>query len=110
VLDARDYLLPRYCPFQPLLILCLFPKPLYGYPESLQHLKKQTLSIFYKYAIYKAFETLPERQKGLEAAKLLWHYVTYDCSRHRLIRYKLSLLSKVLAKILLPSHQPLLDW
>jgi len=31
VLDARDYLLPRYCPFQPLLILCLFPKPLYGY-------------------------------------------------------------------------------
>jgi len=79
-------------------------------PESLQHLKKQTLSIFYKYAIYKAFETLPERQKGLEAAKLLWHYVTYDCSRHRLIRYKLSLLSKVLAKILLPSHQPLLDW
>ena len=31
MLDARDYLLPRYCPFQPLLILCLFPKPLYGY-------------------------------------------------------------------------------
>jgi len=35
VLDARDYLLPRYCPFQPLLILCLFPKPLYGYLATL---------------------------------------------------------------------------
>jgi len=35
VLDARDYLLPRYCPFQPLLILCLFPKPLYGYAQGL---------------------------------------------------------------------------
>ncbi len=36
MLNARDYLLPRYYPFQPLLILWLFPKPLYGYKKVIQ--------------------------------------------------------------------------
>ena len=79
-------------------------------PESLQHLRKKTLSIFYKYAIYKSFQVFPGRQKGLKAANLLWHYIINDCSRHRMVRYKLSLLSKIVATILIPSHQPQLDW
>ncbi len=79
-------------------------------PESLQYLKKQSLAIFYKYVIYKTFEGIPGRQKGLKAAILLWHYIRNDCSRLRRVRLKLSLLSKVVATILLPSHQPQLDW
>ena len=79
-------------------------------PESLQELKKESLSIFYKYVIYQAFDSFPGRQKGLKAASRLWRYIRNDCSRHRMIRFKLSLLSKVVASIVLPSHQPQQDW
>ena len=74
-------------------------------PESLQHLKKETLGFLYKYLIYKTFEDIPKQQKGLKAIQLLWRYIRNDRSRHRLVRFKLSLLSKVVATILLPSHQ-----
>jgi len=79
-------------------------------PSSLQYRKKETLGFLYKYLIFKAFEGPSKRYKGLKAAKLLWHYITNDCSRYRLLRLKLSLLSKVVATILLPSHQPQIEW
>jgi glycosyltransferase involved in cell wall biosynthesis len=79
-------------------------------PASLQHRKKETLGFLYKYLIFKAFEGSPARHKSLQAVKLLWHYITNDCSRYRLVRLKLSLLSKVVATILLPSHQPQIEW
>ena len=79
-------------------------------PESLQHLKKETLGFLYKYLINKAFEVLPGRQKGRQAVQLLWRYIINDCSRHRLVRFKLSLLSKVVATILLPFHQAQTEW
>jgi glycosyltransferase involved in cell wall biosynthesis len=76
-------------------------------PASLQHLKKETFAFFYNYLISKALEGPPGRQKALKAAKLLWHYITNDCSRLRLFRFKLSLLSKVVAAFLPPLHQEL---
>jgi len=79
-------------------------------PASLQHLKKETLGFLYNYLLSKTLEGPPGRQKGLQAAKLLWNYVTNGCSRHRLLRFKLSLLSKVMATLLLPARQPQLDW
>ena len=75
-------------------------------PESLQHLKKECLGFLYQYLIYKALEGSPGRQKGLKAAKLLWHYIKNASSRHRLLRLKLSLLLKIMVAILLP-HRPL---
>ena len=78
--------------------------------DSLQHLKKETLGFLYKSLIYKALEGPPGQRKGLKAANLLWRYIINDCSRHRLVRFKLSLLSKVMATMLLPSHQPQLYW
>ncbi len=79
-------------------------------PESLQHLKNQALEIFYKYVIYRAFEVFPGRQKGWKAANLLWHYLKSDRTRHRRLRSKLSLLSKILTTILRPAHQPQMEW
>jgi hypothetical protein len=75
-------------------------------PESLQHLKKECFGFLYQYLIYKALEGSPGRQKGLKAAKLLWHYIKNAPSRHRLLRLKLSLLLKIMVAILLP-HRPL---
>jgi len=68
-------------------------------PTSLQHLKKQTLVFFYNYLISKALEGSPEHHKGLKAAELFWNYVTNDRPQYRLVRFKLSLLSKVVATI-----------
>jgi hypothetical protein len=75
-------------------------------PESLQYLKKECFGFLYQYLIYKALEVSPGRQRGLKAAKLLWHYIKNSPSRHRLLRLKLSLLLKIMVAILLP-HRPL---
>jgi len=66
-------------------------------PASLQHLKPETLGFLYNYLLSKVLEGPPGRQKVLTAARLFWHYFTNDCSRYRLVRFKLSLLSKVVA-------------
>ena len=79
-------------------------------PDSLQHLKKQSFAFLYKFLLFKAFQGSPGRQKGLKAANVLWRYIRNDPSRHRLVRLKLTLLSKVVATILLPSHQAQIKW
>ncbi len=66
-------------------------------PASLQHLKPETLGFLYNYLLSKVLEGPPGRQKVLTAARLFWHYFTNDCSRYRLVRFKLLLLSKVVA-------------
>ena len=82
----------------------------YSYaPDSLQPAKKESLSNLYKYLIYKVFEQTTGREKGFKAAKLLWRYLKNDAARHRLIRFKFSLLSRVVATILIPAYQPKLD-
>lgn len=78
--------------------------------NSLQPGKKQSLINLYRYLIYKVFEERTGREKGFKAAKLLLLYLKNDSDRQRLIRSKFSLLSKVVATIVMPSHQPKLDW
>ncbi|WP_009632266.1 glycosyltransferase [Synechocystis sp. PCC 7509] len=78
--------------------------------KFLQPAKKESLSNLYKYLIYKVFEEPTGRGKGFKAAKLLWLYLKKDKARHRLIRSKFSLLSKVVATIVIPNYQPKLDW
>jgi glycosyltransferase involved in cell wall biosynthesis len=49
-------------------------------PESLQHLKRQSLGNRYKYLTFKAIEEPPERKKALAAIRFLWHSVRNDPS------------------------------
>lgn len=79
-------------------------------PKHLQPLKKESLTTLYQYLIYKVFEESIGRQKGIKAGKLLWSYIKNDTSKYWQIRFKFSLLSKVIATILIPTYQPKLSW
>lgn len=74
-------------------------------PESLQHLKKHSLTNLYIYLTRKALEGSPGREKGLKAARFFWHYFKNDPSRFQKMRFKLSLLSKIVSATLLPPRQ-----
>ena len=57
-------------------------------PDSLQHLKRQTLAQLYKYLIFKALEGPPGKEKGWVAGKCLWRAVQYNPSllkQHKVI-------------------------
>jgi glycosyltransferase involved in cell wall biosynthesis len=73
-------------------------------PKSLQHLKQGSLANIYKGLTFKALEGPPERQRGLTAARLLWHCVRNDLTllRSRII---LKILFKIAAMTLLPPQQ-----
>jgi glycosyltransferase involved in cell wall biosynthesis len=73
-------------------------------PESLQHLKKPSLANIYKGLTFKTLEGPPERQRGLTAARLLWHCVQNDPGLLR-SRVILKVLFKIAAMTLLPSQQ-----
>jgi glycosyltransferase involved in cell wall biosynthesis len=49
-------------------------------PQSLQHLKRQSLGNRYKYLTFKAIEGHPERKKGLVAIRFLWNSIRNDPS------------------------------
>jgi len=63
-------------------------------PESLQHLKRQSLGNRYKYLTFKALEGTPDRKKGLVSARFLWHAISNDPA---LLRTKV--IGKVLFKM-----------
>ena len=65
-------------------------------PESLQHLKKQSLANLYKYLTSKALEGAPEQRRGLVAARFFWHFIIND-----LDLLKKQIAWKVLLKIVL---------
>ena len=48
--------------------------------ESLQHLRKYTLALLYKYLMFKAIEAPADRQKSCTAALFFWKCVKYDLS------------------------------
>ena len=79
-------------------------------PKPLQPLKSESLTALYQYLIYKVLEESRGRQAGIKAGKLLWSYVKNDSSKYRQIRFKFSLLSKVVGTILIPAYQPKLNW
>ncbi len=72
-------------------------------PESLQHLKKQSLGNRYKYLTFKALEGTPERKKGLASARFLYHAISNDLS---LLQAKViwKVLFKIIVITLLPSR------
>lgn len=74
-------------------------------PESLQHLKRETLGNRYKYLMFKAIEGNLERKKGLAAVRFLWQAIRYDSSMLRRVKIMLIVLVKIAAAILLPSQQ-----
>jgi glycosyltransferase involved in cell wall biosynthesis len=73
-------------------------------PESLQHLKQPSLANIYKGLTFKALEGVPNRQRGLTAARLLWHCVRNDPALVR-SRVILKVLFKITAMLLLPPQQ-----
>ena len=74
-------------------------------PESLQHLKRETLGSRYKYLMFKAIEGNLERKKGLVAVRFLWQAIRYDSSMLRRVKIMLIVLVKIAAAIVLPSQQ-----
>jgi glycosyltransferase involved in cell wall biosynthesis len=74
-------------------------------PESLQHLKRETLGSRYKYLMFKAIEGNLERKKGLAAVRFLWQASRYDPSMLRRVKIMLIVLVKIAAAIVLPSQQ-----
>ncbi|AFY54117.1 putative glycosyltransferase [Rivularia sp. PCC 7116] len=51
-------------------------KRAFRYPKAhnLQHLKKQTISNFYKYLTFKAIESIPETGRNMTTMYFLWNY------------------------------------
>ncbi|HEY9603932.1 MAG TPA: glycosyltransferase [Allocoleopsis sp.] len=73
-------------------------------PESLQHLKKPSFANIYKGLTFKTLEGPPARQRGLTAARLLWHCVQNDPTLLR-SRVIWKVLFKIAAMTLLPPQQ-----
>jgi glycosyltransferase involved in cell wall biosynthesis len=73
-------------------------------PESLQHLKQPSLANIYKGLTFKALEGLPNRQRGLTVARLLWRCIKNDPALLR-SRVILKVLFKITAMLLLPPQQ-----
>jgi len=73
-------------------------------PESLQHLKRQSLGNRYKYLIFKALEGTPEQQRGLVSARFLWHAIRNDPALLR-TRVIWKVLFKIAAMTLLSPQQ-----
>lgn len=75
-------------------------------PQSLQHLKKQSLSHLYTYLLFKCLEGSPSRDKGLSAARCLWHAINHDRSiLQRRSRLMSIVALKILLTVLLPQQQ-----
>jgi hypothetical protein len=73
-------------------------------PESLQHLKRQSLGNRYKYLTFKALEGTPDRKKGIVATRFLGQAISNDPS---LLRTKVlwKVLFKIVTVALLPPQQ-----
>lgn len=74
-------------------------------PESLQHLKKYSLSTLYMYLLFKVLEAPSERQTGLVAARCLLQAVRNDPSVFRRWQTMLKALFKITAVAFLPGGQ-----
>ena len=82
------------------VIDCVFSQT----PESLQYLKRYSLSNLYKILLYKALEDSPEKYKNLFAIRYLWLAIKYD-----LPSLSVSILGKICLRlfvmIILPARQ-----
>jgi len=78
-------------------------------PNSLKYLKRQNFARFYQFLTLRALEVLPgceiifpSRQKGIVAARFLWHTVKNNPILLLNVPLMLSLLVKIVAVIILP--------
>ncbi|HEY9832882.1 MAG TPA: glycosyltransferase [Stenomitos sp.] len=74
-------------------------------PESLKHLKRDTLASRYEYLMFKTIEGNLERKKGLTAARFLGQAIRYNPSLLRRGKIMAIVLVKIAAAIVLPSQQ-----
>jgi hypothetical protein len=74
-------------------------------PESVQHLKRETLGNRYEYLTFKAIEEPLERKKGLAAARFLWQAVRNDSSMLQRSHLMLIVILKITLAILLTPQQ-----
>ncbi|MBW4568369.1 MAG: glycosyltransferase [Tolypothrix carrinoi HA7290-LM1] len=63
--------------------------------KSLQHLKKNSLALLYKYLTFKAIENHDEKQHSLKAAQFFWNCIRYDPSVLRQRRIMLIAILKI---------------
>jgi len=73
-------------------------------PDSLQYLKKHSLANLYKYLIFKALESFPQRHQTLAALRFLGHALKHDSSL-LLTKVTLKVLLKVILLLILPAAQ-----
>ena len=71
-------------------------------PQSLQYLKRYSVSNLYKYLSFRVLEAPPERKRGLTATRLVWQAVKNDPVLLQK-RVMLKILFKITVMILLPS-------
>lgn len=75
-------------------------------PETLQHLKKRSISNFYHYLTMRVLECPLTRMVGLTAARCFWHAIISDTSLFsRRSRLMSVIFLKIVAAILLPDGQ-----
>ncbi|NEP54628.1 MAG: glycosyl transferase family A, partial [Moorea sp. SIO3C2] len=71
-------------------------------PDSLQYLKKHSLANLYKYLIFKALESFPQRPQTLAALRFLGHALRHDPSL-LLAKVTLKVLFKIILLLILPA-------
>ncbi len=72
-------------------------------PETLQHLRKNTLARLYEYLMFRILASKPTRQQFFQAAQYFWQMVRYDPS---VLRRRTKLMSIVCGKIFLGAVSP----
>ncbi|MGD2183358.1 glycosyltransferase [Lusitaniella coriacea] len=74
-------------------------------PQSLQHLKKQSLANIYKYLAWKSLQGLPSPQKGRTATRYSLQYARHEPELLKQWKFVLKMLVKSTACALLPPRQ-----
>jgi len=72
-------------------------------PSKIKNSSRNSLANLYKYLTCKALQKPFNRQKGLTAARFLYHYIVNDSSRLQRITFNLKLLVKIFIILLSPT-------
>jgi len=75
-------------------------------PDSLQHLKKQSIAKLYQYLTFKVFDSLPNRHRGWLAAQYYWYTISaYPYLLWQRKKLMFVILLKIILWLLLPPQQ-----
>jgi glycosyltransferase involved in cell wall biosynthesis len=73
-------------------------------PESLQNLKSQTVANIYKYLIFKALESFPERRRAFVSIRFLWHVIQNEPVFIKNFRLLFKVILRILAFLMFPPN------